>query len=221
MQMVTSKCAWLKHDRDRAVDEAADFTGCVCNTREGIVSPTWESRRGEAIFTWIPSWGMQRRTVGRSHCKQLQVAQTPPSSTPPRARSQSSRTGLGSADIIVFASATLSGSWESDATGAYCEKERGPNRRSLNITFTMCVCNPLLNSVKQFFGRRACLNQIWVTPLLLFHDSPTSSSSVVSTCIAQARRHAIKTPFLNSWKTYFETYNSSMILRGFLLRYKK
>lgn len=102
VQMVTAKCPWLKHDWVCAVDEAADFTGCACKTREGIVSPTWESGRREAIFTWIPSWGMQRRTVGRSHCKQLHVAHTPPSSTPPRARSQSSWTGLGRADIIVL-----------------------------------------------------------------------------------------------------------------------
>lgn len=111
MQIVKAKCAWLQHDWDRAVDEAADLTGCACKTREGIVSPTWKSWREEAIFTWIPCWGMQCRTVGRSHCKQLHVAHTPPSSTPPRARSQSSRTGLGRADIIVFAFATLSGSW--------------------------------------------------------------------------------------------------------------
>lgn len=64
---------WVKHDWESAVDEAADFTGCACNTREGIVSPTWESLRGEAIFTWIPCRGMQCGAVGRSHSKQLQV----------------------------------------------------------------------------------------------------------------------------------------------------
>lgn len=39
--------------------------------------------------------------------------------TPPTLRDQSSPTGLDRADIIVFA--TLSGSRESDATGAHCQ----------------------------------------------------------------------------------------------------
>lgn len=69
---------WLIHDWELAVDEPADFTGCACITREGIVSPTCESRIGEAIFTWIPSWGMQCKTVGCSHCRQLQVAHALP-----------------------------------------------------------------------------------------------------------------------------------------------
>ena len=91
---------------------------CLWNKGGHCLSHLWEPERGEAIFTWILCWGMQCRAVGRSHCKQLQVPLTPPSSTPPRERNQSSRTGLGRADIIAFA--TLSGSWESDATGARC-----------------------------------------------------------------------------------------------------
>lgn len=95
---------WVKHDWESAVDEAADFTGCACNTREGIVSPTWESLRGEAIFTWIPCRGMQCGAVGRSHSKQLQVPHALTSSSlslsplpfsPPTAREQSMSNRIG------------------------------------------------------------------------------------------------------------------------------
>lgn len=50
VQTIKTKCSWLKHDCDYAVDEAADFTGCVCNIREGIVSPTRESREGRLFL---------------------------------------------------------------------------------------------------------------------------------------------------------------------------
>lgn len=51
LQTVVAKCTWLKHDWVFVVDEAADFTGCAWETREGIVSPPCESLGREAIFT--------------------------------------------------------------------------------------------------------------------------------------------------------------------------
>lgn len=68
---------------------------------------------------------MQRGAVGHSHhCKQLQVALAPPPFSPPTRRHRRGA-GLDRADIIVFASfAALSGSWESDATGAHGQKCR-------------------------------------------------------------------------------------------------
>lgn len=52
MQILGAKCAWLKHDWDSVVDEAADFTGCACKTRENIVSPPLpkKARRGKLFL---------------------------------------------------------------------------------------------------------------------------------------------------------------------------
>lgn len=210
MQTLEAKCAWLKHDWERAVDEAADFTGCACKTREGIVSPTCESLRGEAIFTWIPSWGMQCRTVGRSHCKQLQVAHTPPpfflilppSSLYSEGSEQSNRIGQSWHHRFCYVVRKLS-VWCN-----WCSLLEIPeaNRKSVNNTFTkVWVFVILLQTTFKQYCREMNLwkSNLDITPLLLLHDSTTSSSNVVLNIM-----NAIKTPILNSWKTYFETCNA-------------
>lgn len=122
--MLEAKCAWLKHDWELVVSEAADFTGCVCKTREGIVSPLlWEPEGGGYFYmntklrnAMQNRWSQSLQTAAQLHMHSPFSRVTPPSSR----RDQSSQTGLGCADIIVSAFATLSGSRESDATGAYC-----------------------------------------------------------------------------------------------------
>lgn len=107
-----AKCAWLKHDWDGAVDEAADFTGCVCKTREGFVSPTCESRREGRLFLHeyqVEECDAEPLVALITNSCKLHIPLLP--LNPPGPRNQSSRTGLGSADIIVFAFAALSGSW--------------------------------------------------------------------------------------------------------------
>lgn len=112
--MLEAKCAWLEHDRRCAVDEAANITGCASKTREGIVAPPCESLSREAIFTWIPCWGMQPWVaVALNSCK-LHMPRLPaplPLYTPPSLSSPNSQILLDRADIIVLACASLSGSW--------------------------------------------------------------------------------------------------------------
>lgn len=103
MQILEAKCAWLKHDWDSAVDEAADFTGCACKTRESIVPPTSPRKPEEGSYFYMNT---ELRNAERSCRPQpLQTADT--SSTflstfhSPLPR-RGSATGLGRADIIVF-----------------------------------------------------------------------------------------------------------------------
>lgn len=105
MQILEAKCAWLKHDWDCAVDEAADFTGCACKTRGGIVSPTCERARERKLF--LHEYQVEEcnaeplaAVIANSCCK-LRLSLLPPV-PPPTARDEKSATGLARADITAF-----------------------------------------------------------------------------------------------------------------------
>lgn len=116
-QMCMSK-TWL-------VDEGADFTGCACKTREIIVCPL--------MRLFLHEYQVEECNVKplvaviANSCK-VHMPSPYPHIPPPSARDLSRGTGLGRADIIFFASAQLTGSVESDATGA---RKNGANKQTL------------------------------------------------------------------------------------------
>lgn len=66
---------WLKHDWECVVDEAADWTGCGANTREGIMSPTGESCSQGGYFYM----STKLRNAAENHWSQsLEAAARPP-----------------------------------------------------------------------------------------------------------------------------------------------
>lgn len=122
---------------------------CLQNKGGHCLSLLWEPKRGGYFYmntklrnAMRSRWSQSLQTAAR--CTPPPLSLSFPFFAPPMLRDQSSPTGLGRADIIVIALATLSGSWKSDATSAHCWTIMKLNRKLINNSFTKVQVSKIL-----------------------------------------------------------------------------
>lgn len=153
-------CPWLKHEwsMTRSVRLMRQLTSQDVPVKQGraLSLPLVGAWEGKLFLHEYHVKECNARAVSRSHSKQLHFQHVLP---PPTAREQSSRTGLGSADIIAFRL------WYVDRKFAvwcnWCSllERVEPNRKLANRTVSkvLGVCNSPPHNFKQYCWNKKVL----------------------------------------------------------------